>query len=88
MSRSIELFGPMTNLWKASNQGEVYLRFAKSNLTNIHSKKWQQNAHCDIFNEMSFDQVIDSYVDQNYMSNKCCTFQYYENSRMNRKKCT
>ena len=35
--------------------------------------------------EISFDQVIDIHVDRNYMSDKCCIFQNYENSRMNRK---
>ena len=68
--QSMKLFGPMINLWEGSNQGEGYLRFAKPKLTNIHSKNWQINAHLQMLNEMSFDEVIDSHMEKNYVSDK------------------
>lgn len=76
----------MINLWEGSNQGEGYLRFAKPNLTNIHSKNWQQNAHSEILNEMSFDQVIENHVDKNLMTDRCSKIQNLTNSRMEREK--
>ena len=84
--RHMKLFGPMINLWEGSNQGEGYLRFAKPNLTNIHSKNWQQNAHSEILNEMSFDQVIENHVDKNLMTDRCSKIQNLTNSRMEREK--
>jgi len=79
-------FGPMINLWEGSNQGEGYLRFVKPKINNIHSKNWQLNTHCVIFNEISLEQVIENHVNKNYSKSKCCSFQNDINSRMNRPK--
>ena len=38
--RCTRFFGPMINLCEGSNQGEVYLRYAKPKVTNIYSKNW------------------------------------------------
>ena len=85
----MKLFGPMINLWEGSNQGEGYLRFAKPKLTNIHSKNWNQNVHCEILKEISLDEVIESHVSNYYTTENCCKFQNYKNSRMDRqRKCT
>ena len=86
LPRYIKLFGPMINLWEGSNQGEGYLRFVKPNLTNIHSKNWQQNAHSEILNEMSFDQVIENHVNNNLMTGMCSKIQNSTNSRLERDK--
>ena len=86
---TIKLFGPLINLWEGSNQGEGYLRFAKPKLTNIHSKNWNTNAHTEILNEISLEEVIEYHVDNYYTTSKSCKFQNYRNSRMHRqKKCT
>ena len=79
-------FGPILNLWEGSNQGEGYLRFVKPKLKNIHSKNWQLNAHCEIFNEISLEQVFQNHVHKNYSKERCCSFQNVINSRMNRPK--
>ena len=86
---TIKLFGPLINLWEGSNQGEGYLRFAKPKLTNIHSKNWNTNAHTEILNEISLEEVIEYHVDNYYTTSKSCKFQNYRNCRMHRqKKCT
>ena len=79
-------FGPMINLWEGSNQGEGYLRFVKPKLKNIHSKNWQLNAHCEIINEISLEQVFENHVNNNYSKSRCCRFQNNINSRMSRPK--
>ena len=79
-------FGPLVNLWEGSNQGEGYLRFAKTKITDIHTKNWQKNAHKEIFNEMALDQVFECHVNTNYTRTNCCAMQDYINSRMNRPK--
>ena len=56
--KTMAFFGPLVNLWKGSNQGEGYLRDAKSKMTNIHSKNWQMTAHLNLLNEKAFDNVI------------------------------
>ena len=84
--KTMKLFGPMINLWEGSNQGEGYLRFAKPKLTNIHSKNWNINAHCEMLKQMSLDEVIESHVNNNYTTEKCHRFLKYKNSRMDRKK--
>ena len=83
---TMKLFGPMINLWEGSNQGEGYLRFAKPKLTNIHRKNWNLNAHCEILKEISLEEVIESHMNNYYTTAKCCKFQNYKNSRMDRKK--
>ena len=70
ISQSMKLFGPMNNLWEGSNQDEGYLRFSKPKLTNIRSKNWQINAHLQMLNEISIDEVIDSHMEKNYVSDK------------------
>ena len=76
-------FGPMINLWEGSNQGEGYLRFVKPKVTNIHSKNWQVNAHREVFNEISLDQVFENHVNKNYSKSIGCKLQNEINSRMN-----
>ena len=84
--RTMKLFGPMINLWEGSNQGEGYLRFAKPKLTNIHSKNQNLNAHCEMLKEISLCKVIESHVNNHYTTSKCCKFQNFKNSRMDRQK--
>ena len=55
-------FGHLVNLWEGSNQGEGYLRYDKPKMTNIHSKNWQVNAHINLLNEISFDNIIECHI--------------------------
>ena len=43
-------YGPLINLWEGSNQGEVYLQYAKPRFTDIHSVNWQLNTHTNLLN--------------------------------------
>lgn len=58
-------YGPLINLWEGSNQGEGYLRYAKPRITDIHSVNWQLNAHTNLLNESSMNDVISCHVYHN-----------------------
>ena len=59
---TIDKYGPLINLWEGSNQGEGYLRYAKPKVTDIHSKNWQINAHINLLNETSLNNVINCHA--------------------------
>ena len=38
------------------------MRYVKTKATDVHSKKWQNNAHIDMLNEISLNTVINCYL--------------------------
>ena len=72
---TMDLYGPLVNMWEGGNRGEGFLRHLKPTITNTVQINWNSLAHENIMKKKSRAQVLHQHF-KNLSSNKRKEFQH------------